>query len=107
MIFDVVEQAVDFLVVVLVVYLGCTRLHFDLKFALVIVPVNYSLPMQVMQLTVVSAVDATVVHVTLLFFVRIVFAVYYCYPYWLLNLDVNYVAVNQANSFVSLLVKFQ
>lgn len=108
MIFAVVELVVDFHGVVSVAYLDCTPLNFELLFAPVIVFVNYLQPM-VMQLPIaVSAADEAVAHVAPLFFVRIVFAVWYCYPCWLLNRDVScYVAVNRANWFVSLLVKSQ
>lgn len=73
MIFVVVELVVGYLVAVLVVYLGYTRLNFDLKFAPAIVSVTYLQPMVMQPMTAVSAVAAAVVHVTLLFFARIVF----------------------------------
>lgn len=81
---DAAELVVDFHVVVLVAYLGYIRLNFDLIFAPpVIVSVNYSKPMvmQKQQPIAVNAADGAVVHVILSFFVKIVFAVYYCYPY--------------------------
>lgn len=79
MIFDVVELVVDFHGAVLVAYLGYIRLSFDLKFAPAIVSVNYLQLMMVMvmeqQPIAVNAADEAVVHVILLFFVKIVFAV--------------------------------
>lgn len=78
MIFDVVELVVDFHVVVLVACLDCKRLNFDVIFGPVIVSVNYLQPMVIVVVqpaTAVSAADEAVVHVILLFFAKIVFAV--------------------------------
>lgn len=78
MIFDVVELVVDFHVVVLVAYLDCKRLNFDVIFGPVIVSGNCLQPMVIVVVqpaTAVSAADEAVVHVILLFFAKIVFAV--------------------------------
>lgn len=103
--FGVVERVVDFHVVVLVAYQDYIRLNFDLIFAppVIAVSLNCLQPAGTQRLRPIgNAADAAVVRVILLFFVRIVFAVYYCYPYWRLNHGaMSYVAVNRANWFVN------